>query len=64
VWQVQGSIVDHEYETCGPAGKVGAVGTKSFCIADPFGIEVALGHVDALVAAVVTVVDGMEHQAR
>jgi uncharacterized protein YxjI len=63
-WQVQGNIVDHEYEISGPSGKVGEVGKKWFRIADTYGIEVAPGQDDALVVAVTIVVDAMSHPAR
>jgi uncharacterized protein YxjI len=63
-WQVQGNIVDHEYEISGPAGKVGEVGKKWFRIADTYGIEVAPGQDDALVVAVAIVVDSMSHRGR
>ncbi len=63
-WNVQGNIVDHEYEISGPGGKVAEVGKRWFRVRDTYGIEVAPGQDDALVIAVAVVIDAMSHKGR
>jgi uncharacterized protein YxjI len=63
-WDVQGNIVDHEYEISGPAGPIASVGKKWFRIADTYGVEVAPNQDDALVLAVAVVVDQISHRGR
>ena len=63
-WDIQGNIVDHEYEIKGPDGVVARVGKKWFRVRDTYGVEVAPGQDDALVLAVAIVVDQVSHPAR
>ncbi|HEY4753997.1 MAG TPA: LURP-one-related family protein [Candidatus Limnocylindrales bacterium] len=63
-WNVQGNILDHEYEISGPAGKIAEVGKKWFRIRDTYGVQVAPNQDDALVLAVAIVVDQMSHAGR
>ena len=60
-WKVVGNIVDHEYEIDGPAGKVAQVSKKGLRAADTYGISVAPNQDDALIIAIVIVVDSMSH---
>ena len=60
-WDIQGNIVDHEYEIKGPAGTVAAVGKKWFRVRDTYGVRVSPGQDDALVLAVAIVVDQISH---
>ena len=63
-WDIQGNIVDHEYEISGPSGKVASVGKRWFRVADVYGVEVEPGQDDALVLAVAVVVDQIAHPHR
>ncbi len=63
-WNVQGNILDHEYEITGPAGRIAEIGKKWFRVRDTYGIQVAPGQDDALVLAVTVVVDTMAHPHR
>jgi uncharacterized protein YxjI len=63
-WDVQGNIVDHEYEISGPAGPIASVGKKWFRLTDTYGVEVAPNQDDALVLAVAVVVDQISHRGR
>jgi uncharacterized protein YxjI len=60
-WKVQGNIVDHQYKVENDAGEIAEVGKKWFRVRDSYGIQVSPGHDDALVLAVVIVVDAMSH---
>ena len=59
--KIQGNIVDHEYEIEGPAGKIAQVSKKWLRAADTYAISVAPEQNDALIIAVVIVVDAMSH---
>lgn len=63
-WNVQGNILDHEYEISGRAGKVASVSKRWFRVRDTYGVEVGPGQDDALVLAVAIVVDQLSHPAR
>ena len=63
-WEVQGNIVDHEYEVRGPSGRIAEVSKKWFRVRDTYGVEIAPGQDDALVLAVAIVVDQMTHGGR
>jgi uncharacterized protein YxjI len=63
-WNVQGNLVDHEYEIKGPDGNVARVGKKWFRVRDSYGVEVAPGQDEALVLAVTIVVDQVSHPTR
>ena len=63
-WDVQGNIVDHEYEVSGPGGPIAEVSKKWFRVRDTYGVEVSPGQDDALVLAVAIVVDQMAHGGR
>jgi uncharacterized protein YxjI len=63
-WEVQGNIVDHEYEIAGSGGKVARVGKQWFRVRDTYGVEVARGQDAALVLAVAIVVDQVSHPTR
>jgi uncharacterized protein YxjI len=63
-WEVQGNIVDHEYEISGPGGKVAEVGKKWFRVRDTYGVQVSPGQDAALVLAVAIVVDQISHPGR
>jgi uncharacterized protein YxjI len=58
---VQGNIVDHEYEIERDGKKVAEVSKKWFRIADTYGVEIAPGENPAFVLAVAVVVDSMSH---
>ena len=63
-WNIQGNIVDHEYEIDGPSGRIASVGKRWFRVADVYGVEVAPGQDDGLVLAVAVVVDQISHPRR
>ena len=63
-WDVQGNIVDHEYEIDGQQGRVGEVAKKWFRVADTYGVEISPGNDDALVLAVAIAIDAMVHPTR
>jgi len=63
-WDVQGNIVDHEYEIGGPSGPIASVGKKWFRVTDIYGVEIAPNQDDALVLAVAVVVDQISHRGR
>jgi len=58
--EVQGNILDHEFRI----GNVAEVSKKWFRIADSYGIEIEPGQNDALILAVVAVIDMMAHSGR
>lgn len=63
-WQVQGNILDHEYEISAQDGPVATVAKRWFRIRDAYGIEVAQGRDAAMVIAVAIVVDSLVHSSR
>ncbi len=58
-WDVQGNIVDHEYEISNGRDKVAEVSKKWFRVRDTYGIEVQPGQDVALVLAVAVALDEM-----
>jgi uncharacterized protein YxjI len=58
---VQGNIVDHEYEIERDGHKVAEVSKKWFRIADTYGVEVAAGEDPVLALAIAVVVDSLSH---
>jgi uncharacterized protein YxjI len=63
-WDVQGNIVDHEYEIKAGDDRIAEVSKKWFRVRDTYGIQVAPGQDDAFVIAVAIVVDAMAHPHR
>jgi len=61
---VQGNILDHEYEIKEGRGKVAQVSKKWFRIRDTYGVEVAPGQEDVLILAVTVALDIMAHPGR
>jgi uncharacterized protein YxjI len=58
---VQGNIVDHEYEISRNGDKVAEVSKKWFRVADTYGIEVEAGVDPTLILAIAVVVDSLSH---
>lgn len=54
---VQGNILDHEYEISADGRKVAEVSKKWFRIRDTYGVEIAPGQNDALILAITVCVD-------
>jgi uncharacterized protein YxjI len=63
-WEIQGNLVDHEYEITGPGGRIASISKRWFRVADSYGVEVGPGQDDALVLAAAIVVDEMAHPGR
>jgi uncharacterized protein YxjI len=63
-WNVQGNILDHEYEISGKNGRIAEVAKRWFRVRDTYGVEVAPGADDALVLAVAIVVDQISHSGK
>ena len=57
--QVQGNIVDHEYEIEADGTKVAEISKRWFRVRDTYGIEIAPGQNDVVVLAVAVAVDAM-----
>ena len=60
-WEVQGNIVDHEYEIEADGKKIAEISKKWFRVRDTYGVEVAPDVDTALVLAVTVAVDSMAH---
>ncbi|WP_028637293.1 LURP-one-related/scramblase family protein [Nocardioides sp. URHA0032] len=58
---VQGNIVDHEFEISRGRDKVAEVSKRWFRIADTYGVEIGPGENPALVLAIAVVVDSLSH---
>jgi len=58
---VQGNILDHEYEIKEGRRKVAQVSKKWFRIRDTYGVEVSPGQEDILILAVTVALDSMAH---
>jgi uncharacterized protein YxjI len=58
---VQGNIVDHEYEISRDGDEVAEVSKKWFRIADTYGVEIDPAEDAALVLAITVVVDSLSH---
>jgi uncharacterized protein YxjI len=59
--EVQGNILDHEYEISEGRRKVAQVSKKWFRIRDTYGVEVAPDQEDVLILAVTVALDQMAH---
>ena len=58
---IQGNIVDHEYEIEADGKKVAEVSKKWFRVADTYGVEIAPEQNDILLLAVTAAIDTMTH---
>jgi uncharacterized protein YxjI len=58
---VQGNILDHEYEITEGRRKVAQVSKKWFRVRDTYGVEVAPDQEDVLILAVTVALDQMAH---
>ena len=58
---IQGNIVDHEYEISQGGTKVAEVSKKWFRVRDTYGVQVAPGQNEALVLAMTVCVDQISH---
>lgn len=61
---IQGNILDHEYEIEVGGHKVAEVSKKWFRVADTYGVEVEPGQNDVLILAATVAVDMMAHPGR
>ena len=61
---VQGNIVDHEYEMQRDGNRIAQVSKKFFRVRDTYGIEVEPNQDDAFIIAIAIVVDAMAHPHR
>ena len=61
---VQGNILDHEYEIKEGRRKVAQVSKKWFRIRDTYGVEVAPDQEDILILAVTVALDNMAHSGK
>ncbi len=62
--EVQGNILDHEYEIKDGRRKVAQVSKKWFRVRDTYGVEVAPGEEDVVILAVTVALDNMAHSGR
>jgi uncharacterized protein YxjI len=60
-YEVQGNILDHEYEFERDGNEVAKVSKRWFRVRDSYGVEVAPGEDDVLVLAIAVAVDQMAH---
>jgi uncharacterized protein YxjI len=60
--EVQGNIVDHEYEISRGRDTVAEVSKRWFRVADTYGVEIDEGVDPALILAIAVVVDSMSHE--
>lgn len=58
---VQGNIVDHEYQISARGKKVAEVSKKWFRVRDTYGVEVAPDHDDVLMLAITVAIDSISH---
>ena len=61
---VQGNILDHEYEITEGRRKVAEVSKKWFRVRDTYGVEVAPDQEDAVILAVTVALDQMAHPGK
>jgi len=61
---IQGNILDHEYNIKEGRNKVAEVSKKWFRVRDSYGVEVAPDQEDVIILAVTVVVDMMAHEGR
>ena len=59
--EVQGNILDHEYEIKEGRRKVAQVSKKWFRVRDTYGVEIAPDQEDILILAVTVALDQMAH---
>jgi uncharacterized protein YxjI len=59
--EVQGNIVDHEYEVSRGRDKIAEVSKRWFRFADTYGVEVHAGEDPVLILAIAVVVDSLSH---
>jgi uncharacterized protein YxjI len=62
--EVQGNILDHEYEIEAADHKVAEVSKKWFRVADTYGVEVKPGQNDVVILAVTVAIDMMAQPSR
>ncbi|HMN26626.1 MAG TPA: LURP-one-related family protein [Caldilineaceae bacterium] len=62
--EVQGNILDHEYEIGVGRDKIAEVSKKWFRLRDSYGVEIEPGQDDFIILAVTVVIDEMVHQGR
>lgn len=58
---VQGNVLDHEYEIEQDGAKIAEVSKQWLRVRDTYGVEIAGGQNDILVLAVATAIDAMAH---
>jgi uncharacterized protein YxjI len=61
---VQGNILDHEYEITEGRRKVAQVSKKWFRVRDTYGVEVASDQEDVVILAVTVALDNMAHPTK
>lgn len=61
---IQGNILDHEYEMDAGGHKVAEVSKKWFRVADTYGVEIEPGQNDVVILAATAAVDMMAHPSR
>jgi uncharacterized protein YxjI len=61
---VQGNILDHEYEITEGRRKIAQVSKKWFRVRDTYGVEVALDQEDVIILAVTVALDNMAHSGK
>jgi uncharacterized protein YxjI len=62
--EIQGNIVDHEYQIEAGGHKVAEVSKKWFRVADTYGVEIEPGQNDVVILAATAAVDMMAHPSR
>jgi uncharacterized protein YxjI len=62
--EVQGNVVDHEYEIESGGRKIAEISKKWFRVRDTYGVEVSSGADMALLLAVTVAVDAMAHPSK
>jgi uncharacterized protein YxjI len=62
--EVQGNLVDHEYNVGEGRDKIAEVSKKWFRIADTYGVQIEQGQNDLLILAVTVALDEMAHPDR
>ena len=63
-WQVQGNVVDHEYEIDHEDRTIAEISKRWFRLRDTYGVEISPEQDHPLVLAVAIAVDAMTHPAR
>jgi uncharacterized protein YxjI len=62
--EVQGNLVDHEYNIGEGRDKIAEVSKKWFRVADTYGVQIEQGQNDLLILAVTVALDEMAHPGR